>query len=88
MRRYRDEDRESAGFELAGLLCVLAATAIAFFVYSGRTDLAARVRFIDPVHADAAVSDETTAAVSTANVVLPPSAPTPGERPAHGSGDR
>lgn len=81
MRRYRDDDRESAGFELAGLLCVVAATAIAFFVHSGRTDEPAHVEFIDPAHAGAAVSGEITAAVAPANIVLPAMAPTPDERP-------
>jgi len=83
MRRYRDDDRESAGFELVGFLCAVVASAIAFFVYSGDTDEIARVQFIDPVHAGAAVSDETTTAIS-----LPAMAPTPDERPPHHTDDR
>ncbi len=83
MRRYRDDDRESAGFELVGFLCAVVASAIAFFVYSGDTDEIARVQFIDPVHAGAAVSGETTTAIS-----LPAMAPTPDERPPHHTDDR
>lgn len=83
MRRYRDDDRESAGFELVGFLCAVVASAIAFFVYSGDTDEIARVQFIDPVHAGAAVSGETTTAIN-----LPAMAPTPDERPPHHTDDR
>ena len=83
MRRYRDDDRESAGFELVGFLCAVVASAIAFFVYSGNTDEIARVQFIDPVHAGAAVSGETTTAIS-----LLAMAPTPDERPPHHTDDR
>jgi len=81
MRGYRDDERRSGGFELAGFLCVVLATAIALFLYSGKTEEVARVRFIDPVHADRSVSDETTTAVPGTGIVLPPAAPTPAARP-------
>jgi hypothetical protein len=88
MRRYRDDDRESAGFELVGFLCAVVASAIAFFIYSGDTDEIARVQFIDPVHAGAAVSGETTTAIADRPLSLPAMAPTPDERPPHHTDDR
>ena len=88
MRRYREDDRESSGFELAGLLCVIAATAIAFFVYSGKTDEIVRVQFIDPAHSAAAVSGETTTAVPAEDIALPATAPAPHARPPRNSADR
>lgn len=88
MRRYRDDERESSGFELAGFLCAVIASAIAFFVYSGDTKEIARVQFIDPIHADAAVSGETTTAIADRPLSLPAMAPTPDERPPHHADDR
>lgn len=85
MRRPRNDDRESAGFELVGLLCALIATAAAFFIYSGDTDEIARVRFIDPVHtvapAGGPADSGTTSSIPATAARLPATAPTPVERP-------
>jgi hypothetical protein len=87
MRRYREDDRESAGFELVGFLCAVIASAIAFFVYSGNTDEIARVQFIDPVHAGAAsggdADNAATSSIPPGSFTLPATAPRPGERPPH-----
>jgi hypothetical protein len=83
--RYRDEeDRGSGGFEFAGFVCAVIASAVAFMYVSGSTpEPAAQVRFIDDIRATPAVSSETTSGIAadTAGVILPDSAPEPTNRP-------